>query len=62
MLDAQLSSGHACFLPAFFPYKVHIDNNELGHSYHIYTYGTLIFKYTIEVYIIEVYFPQHCAK
>jgi hypothetical protein len=37
------NAGHACFLPAFFPYKVHINNNEPGHSYHIYTYGPLIY-------------------
>ena len=40
------------FLPAFFPYKFHINNDDIhwvlpqrpgGHSYHIYTYGLLIY-------------------
>jgi hypothetical protein len=50
----QIQPIYACFLPAFkhfFPYKFHINNDDIhwvlpqrpGHSYHIYTYGPLIY-------------------
>jgi hypothetical protein len=45
------NAGHACFLPASFPYKIYMNNNDIhrvspqrpGHSYYIYTYGPLTY-------------------
>jgi hypothetical protein len=62
--------GNACFLPAFFPYKVQFPNNHnihrvLPHKDTVTTFTPMainILKYTIEVYIIEVYTPPHELK